>query len=90
MSAIILMWNPDISSYTKEHFEKDLNEFDTIDEDWYNWSVWEHEKVEESNDFYLVRVGKGNTGIVMSEPLYLNRILTMIGPVKPAKPIMLI
>lgn len=66
MSAIILMWNPDISSYTKEHFEKDLNEFNTIDEDWYNWSVWEHEKVEESNDFYLVRVGKGNTGIVMS------------------------
>lgn len=32
----------------------------------FNWSVWEHEKAKCGDRFYLVRVGEGNTGIVMS------------------------
>lgn len=32
----------------------------------YNWSVWEHDRAHEGDRFFLVRVGQGNTGVVMS------------------------
>ena len=34
--------------------------------DYYNWSVYDWEKAQMGDRFYLVRVGEGNTGIVMS------------------------
>ena len=30
--------------------------------DYFNWSVWEHEKAKCSDRFFLVRVGEGKTG----------------------------
>ena len=33
---------------------------------YYNWSVWEYEKAKCGDRFYMVRVGEGNTGVVMS------------------------
>lgn len=68
MKTYILMWNPAFSSYTKERFENDLIELNTLEyaEGVGNWSVWEHEKAEDGDRFFMVRVGKGNTGIVMA------------------------
>ena len=30
--------------------------------DYFNWSVWEHEKAKCGDRFFLVRVGEGKTG----------------------------
>ncbi len=65
--TFILKWNPDISSYTMKRFEDDL---DDLADGWeledFDWSVWEWEKASKGDKFYMVRVGAGNTGIVMS------------------------
>lgn len=61
--TFILMWNPAISSITIH------NHIDSIPhiEDWdFNWSVYEWEKAHEGDRFFMVRVGDGKTGIVMS------------------------
>lgn len=63
MNTFILMWNPAISSYKMEYLESEMEDFPYSD---YNWSVWEHEKAHEGDRFFLVRVGEGNTGVVMS------------------------
>lgn len=61
--TFILMWNPDISSVSLEDHcfgvEYNLTEY-------FNWSVWDYDKARCGDRFFLVRVGKGNTGIVMS------------------------
>lgn len=31
-----------------------------------NWSIWEHDKAEEDDRFFMVKVGEGKTGIVMA------------------------
>lgn len=66
-NTIILMWNPSISSYTMDNFENDLID---IANDWipanFNWSVWDHEKAREGDKFFMVKVGPGINGIVMS------------------------
>ncbi len=61
--TFILMWNPSISSATMEYHKYCIENFDTEP---FNWSVYEWEKAHEGDRFYLVRVGDGNTGIVMS------------------------
>ncbi len=62
MKTFILMWNPAISSFKKEEFEN------IILEEWIelNWSVWDWEEAEDGDRFFMVRVGEGNTGIVMA------------------------
>lgn len=61
--TFILMWNPDISSVSlKDH----IGGIQSMYTEYFNWSVWEHEKAKCGDRFYLVRVGNGNTGIVMS------------------------
>ena len=61
--TFILMWNPAISSITIHNHIDSIAHID----DWYfNWSVYEWEKAHEGDRFYMVRVGYGNTGIVMS------------------------
>ena len=66
--VFVLMWNPAISSYTMERFENDLQEMVEWGEspDDFDWSVWEWEKAHEGDHFFMVRVGEGNTGIVMA------------------------
>lgn len=62
MSIIILFWNPKISSYTLERLREDLNGRTYVS----NWSVWEHDKAHKGDRFFMVRCGKGKTGICMS------------------------
>lgn len=61
MATYILFWNPDISSYTMERFQDDFRDYECVG----NWSFYEHEDVREDDYFYMVRCGKGRTGIVM-------------------------
>lgn len=75
------MWNPAISSYKMEDFNNELHwlsqlhnpdveddgTFDDEPDFWYmNWSVWEHDRAQDGDRFFMVRVGDGPTGIVMS------------------------
>lgn len=62
MNTIILFWNPDISSYTIERLREDLSNCAHVS----NWSVWEHDKAHKGDRFFMVRCGKGKTGICMS------------------------
>lgn len=59
----ILMWNPSISSVSLEDHNATIPEILT---EYFNWSVWEHERAGIGDHFFLVRCGEGNTGIVMS------------------------
>ena len=65
--TVVLMWNPSISSYTMERFEDDLlkmaNSWELED---FNWSVWDYENVKEGDRFFMVKVGPGTNGVVMS------------------------
>lgn len=65
--TVILMWNPSISSYTMERFEDDLlkmaNSWELED---FNWSVWDYENVKKGDRFFMVKVGPGTNGVVMS------------------------
>ena len=61
--TFILMWNPAISSVKMDDHLAGLR---NIWADYYNWSVYDWEKAQMGDRFYLVRVGEGNTGIVMS------------------------
>lgn len=62
-NTFILMWNPVISSVTLEDHNDTVA---TMLTEYYNWSVWEHEKAKCGDRFFLIRVGEGNTAIVMS------------------------
>lgn len=62
MRTYILMWNPAISSVKMDEFENYI--IDPTQE--LNWSVWDYEDLDFEGRFFLVRVGEGNTGIVMS------------------------
>ena len=62
MNTIILFWNPGISSYTLERLREDLSNYAHVS----NWSVWEHDKAHKGDRFFMVRCGKGKTGICMS------------------------
>lgn len=59
----ILMWNPVISSVSMEEHNATIPDMLT---EYYNWSVWEHERAGIGDHFFLVRCGEGKTGIVMS------------------------
>lgn len=63
MNAVILKWNPEISSFKMDDFLNGMRDFDHFR---LNWSVWEYEKVHQYDRFFMIRVGCGNTGIVMS------------------------
>lgn len=66
MATYILFWNPAISSYNMERFEYDFDN----DKDVGNWSFNEHKKVKFGDSFYMVKCGKGKTGIVMQGNIY--------------------
>lgn len=62
-NTVILMWNPAISSVKLGAHCESIEE---LYAEYFNWSVWEHEKAKCGDRFFLVRVGEGKTGIVMS------------------------
>ena len=63
MNTVILKWNPAISSYKMDNHIHAMYFYPDCD---YNWSVWEHERAHSGDRFFLVRVGEGKTGVVMS------------------------
>lgn len=65
MKTFILFWNPAISSYKLDDFQRELEELSDDYNDM-NWSVWEHEKASAGDRFFMVRCGSGKTGICMS------------------------
>ena len=67
--TIILMWNPYFSSYKMEQFEDELHHLHLGMTTDYNWSIHEHDKVEDGDRFFMVRCGRGRAGIVMSGAL---------------------
>ena len=62
-NTVILTWNPGVSSVKLEDHNATIPDMFT---EYYNWSVWEHDKAKCGDRFFMVRVGDGNTGIVMS------------------------
>lgn len=62
-NTFILRWNPGVSNI-KEDIHNEL--IPQISLDRFDWSIWEHEKAKYGDRFYLVKVGDGKTGIVMS------------------------
>lgn len=61
--TFILMWNPAISSVTLEDHNNNVS---SMLSEFFNWSVWEYDKAQIGDRFFLVRVGEGKTGVVMS------------------------
>lgn len=62
MKTYILFWNPAISSYKLEDFQREMEDYDAD----MNWSVWEYENACAGDRFFMVRCGSGKTGICMS------------------------
>lgn len=60
--TFILEWRPAISSYKMENFEE---EFEHLDDAWFNWSVWEWQDLVPGDEFFMIKCGEGVTGIVM-------------------------
>ena len=60
-NTVILKWNPAVSSYNLIRFLDDIAQ-ETRESD---WSIWEHERVRAGDTFYMLKVGCGQTGIVM-------------------------
>ena len=59
-NTVIFKWNPAISSYSMSQFL-----YDMLDEDNHgDWSVRDHERIHPGDIFYMLKVGKGQTGIV--------------------------
>ena len=59
-NTVIFKWNPAISSYSMHQFLEEI-----LDEDGRgDWSVWDHERIHAGDIFYMLKVGKGQTGIV--------------------------
>lgn len=63
--TFIMRWNPEISSHKVADFEHAMEDF--YEEGfYYDWSIFDYEKVHVGDRFFMLKVGNGNTGIVMS------------------------
>jgi len=60
-NTVILKWNPAVSSYNMIRFLDDIVQ--EVHES--DWSIWEHGRVRTGDTFYMLKVGCGQTGIVM-------------------------
>lgn len=63
--TFVMRWNPEISSHKVADFEHAMEDF-YEDGFYYDWSIFDHEKVHVGDRFFMLKVGNGNTGIVMS------------------------
>lgn len=63
-NTFILMWNPDNCSDIT--IEEHCYGVENIFTEFFHRSVWDYEKAKCGDRFFLMRVGEGNTGIVMS------------------------
>lgn len=60
-NTVILKWNPAISSTSLLAFLTQIIEDDAEGD----WSVHDYDKIRSGDIFYMLKVGKGQTGIVM-------------------------
>ena len=60
-NTVILKWDPAVSSYGMFRFLDGIVRERNVSE----WSIREHEQVKFGDTFYMVKVGSGQTGIVM-------------------------
>ena len=59
-NTVIFKWNPAISSNGMHQFLEEI-----LDEDGMgDWSVRDHDRIHAGDTFYMLKVGKGQTGIV--------------------------
>ena len=66
MKTFILKWNPAISSVSMEDMRLAITDaWDSLDSD-FNWSVYEWEKAKKGDRVFMLRVGRGKTGIMAS------------------------
>ncbi len=63
--TFVIRWNPEISSHKIADFEHAMEDF-YEDGFYYEWSIFDYEKVHVGDRFFMLKVGNGNTGIVMS------------------------
>lgn len=63
--TFVMRWNPEISSHKIADFEHAMEDFYN-EGFYYDWSIFDHEKVHVGDRFFMLKVGNGNTGIVMS------------------------
>lgn len=63
--TFVMRWNPEISGHKVVDFEHAMENF-YEDGFYYDWSVFDYEKVHVGDRFFMLKVGNGNTGIVMS------------------------
>lgn len=75
MATVIFKWNPAFSSYTMQGFLGDLTyvKRNGTENGDFDWSVWDYDKIHDGDEFYWVKVGLGQTGIlghgvITSEP----------------------
>ncbi len=61
--TFIMRWNTDISNYKLCEFEEAMDDF--ADFFYYEWSIWDYQKVHWGDKFYMIRTGKGKHGVVM-------------------------
>lgn len=62
--TFLMRWNPAISSHTITDYEYALAHVHR-EGFYYDWSIWDYRKARVGDTFYMIRVGEGNTGIVM-------------------------
>lgn len=62
--TFIMRWNPEISNHKLVDFEESMMNLYTH-EFYYDWSIYDYKAVKVGDKFYMVKVGEGNTGIVM-------------------------
>ena len=63
--TFVMRWNPELSSHKVVDFEHAMEDF-YDDGFYYDWSIFDYEKVHVGDRFFMLKVGNGNTGIVMS------------------------
>ena len=64
--TFILMWNPEISSYSQTEFHCDLFRISGEEDIQLDWSIAEWKEARKGDNFYMIKVGKGKCGVVMS------------------------
>lgn len=64
--TFILMWNPEISSYSLTEFACDLLRLSSEEDIKLDWSISEWKEAKKGDNFYMIKVGKGKCGVVMS------------------------
>lgn len=58
----VLRWNPDISSYKMDTYERDREEYP---DGWTSdWSIYDYEQARQGDLYVMMCVGEGNTGVV--------------------------